>query len=188
MPEQSRPLVSHAALGALPGAAQSRKEDDSRRNNDRGIRDFPPATQRPITLCCILFTRITNGPTARNHEPGGSSHAAEAKLPEFGSGTCVYSRRHRGRFAGVGGLRRQWRSDGMRSRRRPRRWPHPPNRRVPLILRRPVVLRRRLGPRRSRSSAASADTADTTPRWRRWWRYRSTLSLTLFTYENWSLT
>jgi hypothetical protein len=187
MPKQSRPLVSHAAPGALPGAARSRQKDDSRRNNDRGIRDFPPATQRPITLCCILFTRIANGPTARDHKPGGSSHAAEAKLPEFGSGTCVYSRRHRGRFARGGRLRRQRRSDRLRPGRRPRRWPHSPNRRVPVILRRPVVLRRRLGPRRNRSSATSANTAPT-PGWRRWWRYWTTLTLTLFTYENWSLT
>ena len=115
---------------------------------------------------------VAGGSTAACHYFGeGSGRAKKPALPNSGIDDCGGSRRRRHRRAGVGGLHKRRCRDRMCAGHSPGRWSRRTvgGARLPLVLRRPVVLRRRLGCRR--------DTAAHTPGppgRRRW--YRSTLS------------
>jgi hypothetical protein len=118
----------------------------------------------------VMGSRGSGPPTSER----GSGRAKKPTLPCFGIDNGGTSRRHRHRVSRVCGLRRCRERDGVCAGHCPRRWTQRPDgwAVLPRLLRRPVVLRRRLGPRRRHLASTSPN-----PPWRRRWyrrrRYRS---------------
>ena len=146
------------ALGHVAPYSNPDEADRSTGFNDRVQRSHKPAIMKlpiphvfrapGITLREYRFRRVVDsGSTVAGHPREGSSRATETLLPEFGSCSYVCARRCPVCVAGVGGLHECRLCHRVCAGRRPRGWSDTAVRDgLPLLLCRPVVLRRRLGP------------------------------------------